>query len=156
MRFFLRTLAFCLICTCLAAQKEPAKTSVKLVSHKGRTIPFKIKSQKLEWVNGKLNLAILSTENKLLQLNNVNERWLKDTTFRSNKVTFLLIDSNRTFIQNNRILPLLEIECRQPAKGQPVYIRAHGRIYYNKIWYTTTLSYYGSLPEKRATTTFTK
>lgn len=156
MRFLLRALAFCLICTCLIAHKEPAQTSVKLVSHKGRVIPFKIRSQKLEWVNGKLNLAILSTDNKLLQLNNMSDRLIKDTIFRNDKVTFLLIDSNRTFIQNNRILPLLEVECSQPVKGQPVHIRAHGRIYYNKIWYTTTLSYYGSLPEKRANTTYTK
>lgn len=150
MRFFIKTVALGLLCVCMLAHKEPAKTTVKLTSHKGRSVYFKIKSQKLEWVNGKLNLALLSTDNKLVELNNINEQWLKDTTFRNKGVNFLMIDSNRTFIQNSRILPLIEIECAEPQKGKPVHIRAHGRIYYNKIWYTATLTYYGSLPEKKS------
>jgi ribonuclease HII len=148
MRVFQKLIVMGVLCVGFSATKVPVKNSVKLVSHKNRSVYFNIKKQQLEWVNGKLNLSLLSADNKLLQLNNIDENWLKDTTFRHISVSYVLIDSNKTFTQHNRILPLIEIECKEAKPGAPIFLRAHGRVYYNKIWYTATFNYSGKLPNK--------
>lgn len=132
----------------MLAAGKPRMPVVKLTSHKGKAVSFVIRRPKLEWVNGALNLSLLSADNKLIQLNGISESLLTDTTFRSASVSYLLIDSNRTFMQSKRLLPLIEIECREAEPGKPVFIRAHGRVYHNRIWYTATIEYTGMLPRK--------
>lgn len=133
----------------LTASHYPVKNTVKLVPYKGKEIPFKIKTQKLEWVNGALNLALLSTDNRLVQVNNISEQYLKDTTFRNKSISLLVVDSQATFTQNNRLLPLIEIACKEAKKDKLISIRVHGRVYANKTWNTATIDFTGALPEKK-------
>lgn len=138
-----------LLSICLSAPQAPQKSSVKLVTPKGKVIPFKVRSQKLEWINGRLNLAVLSADNKVVQVNNIDEQMLTDTTFRHKSISFILIDSNATYTHNKSLLPLIEITCSEPRKGGAIDLKAHGKVYHNKSWYLLTVSYSGTLPEKK-------
>jgi hypothetical protein len=149
MHLYPKLLFIALLSICLSAFQAPQKSSVKLVSPKGKIIPFKVKSQKLEWINGKLNLAILSADNKVVQVNNIDEQFLTDTTFRNKSVSFIFIDSSFTYTNNKRLLPLIEIACSEPRKGNTISLRAHGKVYYNKNWYLLTVDFSGTLPEKK-------
>jgi hypothetical protein len=126
-------------------------TSVKLTNIKGKTIPFKIKTKRIEWVNGKLNLSFLSTDGKLMQVNHIDAKYICDTTFRSSAVKGLLITDSITFSQLSRIAPLVQVSCKEAKKGAPITITAQGRLYYKKISYHYTVLFTGLLPEKQAT-----
>lgn len=109
---------------------------VKLTNQQKQNVPFKIKSQKIDWVNNSINVALLSTDNKLIQINNIPEGMLKDTTFKNRRVQVVLIDdSSKTFTQNKRFLTLVEINCDVPEMGHNVAISAQGKVFYEKQWY---------------------
>lgn len=111
-------------------------STVKLTNHQKKDVPFKIKSQKIDWVNNSINVALLSTDNKLIQINNIPEGMLKDTTFKNRRVQVVLIDdSSKTFTQSKRFLTLVEINCDVPEMGHNVAISAQGKVFYEKQWY---------------------
>ncbi|TAE85076.1 MAG: hypothetical protein EAY81_06910 [Bacteroidetes bacterium] len=136
-----------------AQQKAP---TVTLTSQKGKKIVFKVKTQKIEWINGKLNLSFLSADGKLLQLNNIDESTLKDTIFRSTDVNAVYITDSISYKSIKRIAPLLEMTCATPKKGQEISILAQGSVFYKKNTIKYTIRYKGVLPEKRYNTTYKK
>jgi hypothetical protein len=131
--------------------------NVKLTNHQKKDVPFKIKSQKVDWVNNSLNIAILSTDNKLIQINNIPENMLKDTTFKNRRVQVVLIDStSKTFTQNKRFLTLVEIKCDEPEPGQNIAITAQGKIFHEKQWYKFDIKLAAILPKEKNTGTSKK
>lgn len=131
-------------------------TTVTLTNHKGKKILFKVKTKKIEWVNGKINLSLLSTDGKLLQLNNISESFLKDTTFRNSNISSVLITDSATFYSIKRISPLVEIVCSESKVGAEIAIIAQGSLFYKKSTYKYQINFYGNLPEKRFNTTYKK
>jgi hypothetical protein len=134
----------------LSAFTHSNKGSVKLMNHQKKTVPFKIKSQKIEWVNNVINIALLSTDNQLVQINNIPESLVKDTTFRNNRVQVLMIDkNNNTFIQNKRFLPLIEIRCDAVEAGHSISIETQGKIFHQKKWYQFEVNIQSTLPKEK-------
>lgn len=131
-------------------------STVTLTGQKGEKVVFKIKTQKIEWVNNKINLSFLSADGKLLQLNNIDESTLKDTIFRSTAVNAVYITDSITYRPIKRIAPLLEITCTTPKKGQKISVLAQGSLFYKKNSYKYTIRFRGTLPEKHFNTTYKK
>jgi hypothetical protein len=131
--------------------------TVKLTNHKKQEVAFRIKSQKIDWVNNSINLALLSTDNKLIQINNIPENMLKDTTFKNKMVQVVLIDGNsKTFVQNKRFLTLVEIKCDVPESGHNITINVQGRVFYKKQWYRFQIETTQVLPKEKNLGTFKK
>jgi hypothetical protein len=146
----LNKISLVLLIIFLSAFTNSNKGSVKLVNHQKKIVPFKIKSQKIEWVNNVINIALLSTDNQLIQINNIPESLLKDTTFRNNRVQVLMIDNNNTtFNQNKRFLPLIEISCDAAETGHSISIETQGKIFYQKRWYQFEVNIQSTLPKEK-------
>lgn len=62
---------------CAASNKMPDKAHVSLHDATGAALSFKIKAIQAQQLNGKLNLAITSTEGSMLQLNGLDAASLK-------------------------------------------------------------------------------
>jgi hypothetical protein len=123
---------------------------VKLTNQQKQNVPFKIKSQKIDWVNNSINVALLSTDNKLIQINNIPESMLKDTTFKNRRVQVVLIDStSKTFVQNKRYLTLVEIKCDVPESGHIISVSAQGKVFYEKQWYLFEIKTTQVLPREK-------
>ena len=139
-----------LLIICLSAFTDSNNGSVKLINHQKKAVPFKIKSQKIEWVNNAINIALLSTDNRLIQINSIPENLLTDNTLRNNRVQVLMIDNNNTtFTQNKRFLPLLEIRCDAAETGHSISIVAQGKIFYQKQWYQFEVTTQHVLPKEK-------
>lgn len=125
-------------------------STVKLTNHQKQDVPFKIRSQKIDWVNNSINLALLSTDNKLIQINNIPESMIRDTIFKNRRVQVVLIDStNKTFVQNKRFLTLVEIKCDVPESGHIIAISAQGRVFHEKQWYRFEIKTTQVLPKEK-------
>lgn len=125
-------------------------STVKLTNHQKQDVPFKIRSQKIDWVNNSINLALLSTDNKLIQINNIPESMIRDTIFKNRRVQVVLIDStSKTFVQNKRVLTLIEIKCDVPESGHILDISAQGRVFHEKQWYRFEIKTTQVLPKEK-------
>jgi hypothetical protein len=123
---------------------------VKLLNHQKKAIPFKIKTQKIEWINNVINIALLSTDNRLIQINSIPESMLTDTTFRNHRVQVMMIDNNDiTFTQNKRFLPLIAVKCNVAESGHSIAVNAQGKIFYQKQWYQFEVNTEHLLPKKK-------
>jgi hypothetical protein len=140
----------------LSGYTQQTANNVTITNQNGKKVLFKIKTQKIEWVNGKVNLAFTSTDGKLLQITNIAETTLKDTTFRSNAVMAVLITDSFTFKPIKRIAPLVEITCEGAKKGKEVSFIIQGSLFYAKNAYRYSITYTGVLPEKKFTSTYRK
>ncbi len=150
-------IALVLIGMCVFSFTSRNSGIVKLTNHMKQDVPFKIKSQKIDWVNNSINLALLSTDNKLIQINNIPENMLKDTTFKNRRVQVVLIDSSsKTFVQNKRFLTLVEIKCDVPESGHNITINVQGRVFYKKQWYRFQIETTQVLPKEKNLGTFKK
>jgi archaellum biogenesis ATPase FlaH len=139
-----------LISICVFGFTSHNSSTVLLTNHQKQVVPFKIKSQKIDWVNNIINLALLSTDNKLIQINNIPENMLKDTTFRNRRVQVVLIDStSKTFTQNKRFLTLVEIKCNLPEPGQTFAINAQGKVFHENQWYRFNVKTTQVLPKEK-------
>jgi hypothetical protein len=140
----------------LSGYAQQTSNTVIITKQNGKKVLFKIKNQKIEWVNGKVNLAFTSTDGKLLQINNIAEAMLKDTTFRSKVIRAVLITDSATFSQINNLSPLIEITCEGPQKGNEVSFIIQGSLFYKKVTYRYNITYTGVLPEKKFTSAYKK
>lgn len=135
---------------CLFGFTERDSGLVKLTNHQKQDVPFKIKTQKIEWVNNSVNVALLSTDNKLIQINNIPESMLIDTAFKNGRVQVIMIDSNnKTFTQNKRFLTLVEIKCDGAESGHTIVINAQGKIFHQKQWYRFDIKTQHILPKEK-------
>lgn len=130
--------------------------SVILLNQSGKKVNFRIKKHKLEWVNGKINLSFLSSDGKLLQINNIAESMIKDTAFRGKTIAAAIICDTITYLQLKRFPPMIEIVCSVAKKGNPIEISAQGTLYYHRKWYKYTVYYAGDLPDKKFTSSYKK
>lgn len=124
---------------------------VKLTDHQKKTLKFAIKKQKIEWVNGRVNISLLSTDNNLLQVNNISESFLRDTTLRNRNIQVVYITGNKTYKLNNRQLPLIDIICDGPETGNLFSISARGKVYHDKAWILFDMTSEQVLPNKKFT-----
>lgn len=139
-----------LVTMCLLSFTIRNSSLVKLTNHQKQDVLFKIKSQKIDWVNNSVNVSLLSTDNKLIQINNIPESMLKDTTFKNSRVQVVLIDENsKTFTQNKRILTLVEIKCDGAETGHSISINAQGKIFHQKQWYQFEIKTQQVLPKEK-------
>jgi hypothetical protein len=126
---------------------------VKLMNHQKKTIPFKVSKTHIEWVNGFVNLAFTSTDGRMIQVNQIWEKALTDTAFRSSQVKLILIDGEQPFKSAPSQRNLIEITCKKGAKGEPITINAQGKVYRNKAWYNINLTFKGKLPQPKLIST---
>lgn len=139
-----------LLIVCISAFTSGNFNYVKLINHQKKAVPFKIKSQKIEWINNAINIALLSTDNRLIQINNIPESMLIDTTFRNNRVQVMMIDNNDIFFtQNKRFLPLIAIKCDMAETGHSISVHAQGKIFYQKQWYQFEVNTEHLLPKEK-------
>ncbi|MBP9186369.1 MAG: hypothetical protein KBE91_01745 [Bacteroidia bacterium] len=141
---------------CLTAFVAGDGATIKLTDQLNKPIIFKIKSQRIEWVNNSVNLAFLSTDNKLIQINNIPEKALVDTTIKTSRVHILMIDSNCTYKQNRRNISKVEIKCAGPASGNQLSILVKGRFYHKKRWYDFDIKSQQILPKEKTIGTSTR
>jgi len=153
MHFITKALKISAAAILLFSFTDAEPTKVSLMNHRGESLPFEIKRQKLEWVNGKLNLSILSTDNRLLQLNHLESALVKDTVFKSSKVSMLLISGSRTYTQNNRILPVIEIESPGLKSGNPIRIKFSGKLFFKRLNCAIEADFSGTIPSQKKLTT---
>lgn len=123
--------------------------TVKLVNHQKKTVPFKTNKAKIEWVNGFVNIALLSTDGQIIQINQIPEGLLKNTTLRSSKINLLLISGDKPYKPLSTHRPLFEITCKKATAGQPISISAQGKLYNNKAWYLVDVKVSGVLPTQQ-------
>jgi hypothetical protein len=139
-----------LLILCVSAFTSGNHNYVKLLNHQKKAVPFKIKSQKIEWINNAINIALLSTDNRLIQINNIPESMLIDTTFRNKRVQVMMINNNDiTFTQNKRFLPLIAIKCDLAESGHLISVNAQGKIFYQKQWYQFEVNTEHLLPKEK-------
>ncbi len=142
---------------CLLGFTERDNGIIKLTNHQKQNVPFKVKNQKIEWVNNVINLAFLSTDNRLIQINNIPESMLKDTTFKNSRVQVVMIDNNnKTFTQNKRFLTSIEIKCDGAESGHNIAIAAQGKIFHQKQWYRFEIRTQNILPKEKNLGTYKK
>jgi hypothetical protein len=139
-----------LLIVCISAFTNEKLNDVKLLNHQKKAVPFKIKSQKIVWINNVINIGLLSTDNRLIQINNIPESMLTDSTFRNHKVQVMMIDnSDIAFTQNKRFLPLITIKCDLAETGHSISIHAQGKIFYQKQWYQFEVNTEHLLPKEK-------
>ncbi len=126
---------------------------VKLMNHQKKSVPFKVSKTHIEWVNGFINLAFTSTDGRMIQVNQIWEKALKDTSFRSSQVKLILMDGDQPFKSVPSQRNLIEITCKKGKKGEPITINAQGKVYRNKAWYNLNVTFKGKLPEHREVST---
>ncbi len=134
---------------CLSSFFVDDSATIKLTNQLNKPIVFKIKSHKVEWVNNAVNIAFLSVDNKLIQINNIPESALTDTVIKSSRVHVIMIDSNDTYKQNKRNLSKIEIKCDGAIKGNALTITAKGRFYYKKKWVDFDIKSQQILPQEK-------
>lgn len=152
MHHFKPLFAACLVAIMVCAFSPVNLNSrVKLTDHNKKPIKFALKTQKIEWVNGRVNIAMLSTDNKLLQINNISESLLHDTTFRNRNVQVVYINNNKTYKLNNRQLPLIDIICEGAETGKMLSLSARGKVYLDNAWILFDVTTEQALPTKKFT-----
>lgn len=129
--------------------------SVKMQNHNKQNLAFKIKKVNIEWVNGKVNLATVSTNNKIIQLNNLTEVMLKDTTFRHKGIDLIFMDGQKAFKSVVRFKPLVEVTCAGPKAGNTISLNVQGKVYYQKAWYNINMQVSQKLPAQKFISTQT-
>lgn len=113
----------------------PIPTKVGLVNNQLKYERFKVKKIKVQWVNNHINIALLSTDNRLIQLNNIKQDYMKDTVFNDPSVNLVFIDQNETYTSRAALLPQIEIRCANAKPNQPFYVFARGKVFTNNKWY---------------------
>lgn len=119
---------------------------VKLMNHQKQPVSFKVSKTHIEWVNGFINLAFTSTDGRMIQVNQIWEKALSDTSFRSSQVKLLLLDGEQPFKSVPSQRNLIEITCKKGKKGEPITINAQGKVYRNNAWYAVNVTFKGVLP----------
>ena len=130
---------------------------VKIYDLSGKDIGFKIKGNpKFELRNGVMSIAIFSESNTILQINGINELFLKDTvlTDKSFKVVYIKSQADKPFVSNEiRSNSILTIKCRSNKAGGIIIISVKGKIYNGKQYYRYEALLNGKIPEKKFTST---
>lgn len=129
--------------------------SVKIQNQRKQNFAFKIKKVNIEWVNGRVNLANVLTNNKIIQLNNLTEVMLKDTTFRHTGIDLIFMDGEKVFKSVARFKPLVEVKCKGPKTGNTILINVQGKVYFQKAWYNINMQVSQKLPAQKFISTQT-
>lgn len=135
------------------------QTTLTLRNQAGKKLQFKIATQKVEIVNGHLNISLTSADNNILQVNDLTENFLKDTLLKNSKVRMVFIQqtTNKTFLSSYEHKLRVQVSCKKVEKGEPVKIKITGRILLNKNeWYDVSAVIYDYIPEKKYLSNYKK
>lgn len=150
-----KLLLFTLLAFALMSFVQQTGNSVKMQNHNKQNIAFKIKKVNVEWVNGRVNLAAVSTKNKMIQLNGLTEIMLNDTTLRHKGIELIFIDGENAFKSVVRFKPLVEVRCIGPKTGNNIMVNVQGKVYFKKAWYSINMQISQKLPAQKFISTQT-
>lgn len=148
MRVLLK-IAFAFLAMHFVANQANAQNSLLLTTERGTRIYFNIKRAKVENINGKINISLLSKKAKVFEINGIPESVFADTTLKIFGTTAVYITDSITFKSIAERGNLFEITCPNKKPKAPFTLLANGKMYQGKKTIMYSLTFTGQLPAKQ-------
>jgi len=141
-----------------SSKKNSLKSYMQLSNETEKNTDFNFKSEpRFEIQNGKLNVAVISDNNMLFELNGIDEKCIKDTTLYATnfKITFIRNQTEKAW-QSKAIdsTTNLIVSCKSIKNGSPITLKLKGKIYSGSNHLDFNGVFTGKVPDRKNTTTF--
>jgi len=134
----------------LFSEAQTFSSKVSIRNSKGTKVPFILKDEPVISIsNDILNIAFVSTQNDLLELNNIDINLITDTLLNSTNFNIAWIKPSQTWLSSKiDKKSTIEIKCVKNLQGKPIIIYINTRIYNSSSYHIVRATVKGNIPAK--------
>lgn len=155
-KFVITSFIACLFLLKQAAGQEP-KNEVHIYDQRGKAAGTSLRSEpRFEIRNGQLNIAVILSDNSVLQVTGVPVSALKDTVLsgKACRLVYMKSGVQGAFTSNEKDRnSVLTIRCAAAKTGSPLQVSMKGKVYRGNTFCSVDAHLWGKVPEQRYSTT---